>query len=177
MIHGVHVIMDFSFEIRKYRNEDRDYCRGLWKELTEWHRKIYQDPCIGGEHSEDYFDKQLAKVGPNNLWVATVDNKPVGLVGLMDEEHEAEVEIEPIIVSENYRGKGIGTRLIETVMAEARGRGVRYLDVKPVARNATTIRFLHKLGFKNLGQIEMFMDFSGRTWKPGLKIHDCEFNY
>lgn len=177
MIHGVNVTMDFSFKIRKYRNEDRDYCRSLWKELTEWHRKIYQDPGIGGEHPEDYFDKHLAKVGLNNLWVAAIDNEPVGLVGLMNEEHEAEVEIEPIIVSENYRGKGIGTRLIETVMAEARERGVRYLGVKPVARNAPTIRFLNKLGFKNLGQIEIFMDFSGRTWKPGLKIHDCEFAY
>jgi GNAT superfamily N-acetyltransferase len=167
--------MNVSFKIRKYRDEDRDCCRSLWKELTEWHRKIYQDLSIGGEHPEDYFDKHLTKVGPDNLWVATYDDKPVGLMGLIVEEHEA--EIEPLIVNESHRGKGIGTRLVETAVSEARNREMRYLDVKPVARNAETIRFLNKLGFKNLGQIEMFTDFSKHTWKPGIKIHECEFSY
>jgi len=147
----------------------------LWRELTEWHREIYQDMNIGGEHPEDYFDKHLSRVGPDNLWVAVHGNKVIGLVGLIIEGHE--VEIEPIIVTETFRGKGIGKKLVETVISEIQKRGVRHLDVRPVARNLETIRFFHKLGFKNVGHIEMFIDFSGRTWKPGLKIHGCEFDY
>jgi hypothetical protein len=46
--------------VRNYREEDREYCRSLWRELTEWHREIYQDSRIGGEHPEEYFDKYLA---------------------------------------------------------------------------------------------------------------------
>jgi ribosomal protein S18 acetylase RimI-like enzyme len=167
--------MKFAFVVRKYQNDDKECCRSLWRELTEWHRKIYQDPRIGGEHPEDYFDKHLSKVGSDNLWVAVHGNKAVGFVGLIVEGYEAEME--PIIVSKACRGKGIGTKLVETVVSEARKRGVGYLDVKPVARNVETIKFFQKIGFKNVGHVDLFIDFSNRTWKRGLKIHDCEFNY
>ena len=167
--------MASTLVLRKYQTDDRETCRALWRELTEWHREIYQDPRIGGEHPEDYFDSHLNKVGPDQLWVAVYGSKVVGLVGLIVEEGEA--EIEPLIVSKNCRGQGVGTKLVEAVVSEAQRRKVRFLDVKPVARNMKTIRFLHKLGFRNLGHIDMFMDFSDSLWKSGIKIHECEFNF
>jgi GNAT superfamily N-acetyltransferase len=167
--------MALSSVIRKYHDDDREQCRDLWRELTEWHRLIYQDPSIGGEHPEDYFDKHLANVGPDQLWVAVQESEVVGLTGLIFKEEQA--EIEPLIVSEAYRGKGIGTKLVETVVSAAQERGVRFLDVKPVARNIETIRFLYKRGFKNLGHINLFIDFSNTRWKPRPKIFDCRFNY
>lgn len=167
--------MTLPLVVRGYQPEDREECRGLWRELTEWHREIYQDPTIGGEHPEVYFDKHLTKVGPDNLWVATKNSKVVGLTGLIVEDDGA--EIEPIIVSRSYRSKGIGQKLIERVVSEARTRGVRILSVKPVARNVKTIKFLHKRGFKNLGEIELFMSFSDYPWKPGPEIHGCKFNF
>lgn len=167
--------MALSFIIRKYQGGDRGQCRALWRELTELHREIYQDPTIGGEHPEDYFDKHLAAVGPDQLWVAVHDSKVVGLVGLIFKGEEA--EIEPLMVSEAYRRKGIGTKLIETVVSEARKKGVRFLDVKPVARNIKAIEFLYKRGFKNLGHIDLFMDFSDYPWKSRLEIFGCKFNY
>jgi len=147
----------------------------LWRELTEWHREIYQNPTIGGEHPEDYFDEHLAKVGPERLWVAVHDSRVVELVGLMLEKNEA--EIEPLIVSKNYRRKGIAKRLIETVVSDARKKGVRILNVKPVARNVETIKFLYKQGFTIVGHINLFMDFSNHAWKSGLEIHGCKFNF
>jgi len=167
--------MALSFIIRKYQDDDREQCRALWRELTEWHRKIYQDPTIGGQHPEDYFDKHLAAVGPDQLWVAVHDSKAVGLVGLIFKGEEA--EIEPLIVSKAYRRKGIGTKLIETVVSEARKKGVRFLDIKPVARNISTVKFLYKRGFQNLGHIDLFMDFSNRPWKSGVEIFGCKFDY
>jgi hypothetical protein len=89
--------MSKSLLIRKYRAVDRDQCRMLWKELTEWHRQIYQDPSIGGAHPEEHFDQHLAKAGPERLWVAVQDSQIAGLVGLTVNDKEA--EIEPIIVS------------------------------------------------------------------------------
>ena len=168
-------MMTTPLDVRKYREVDRAQCRSLWRELTEWHREIYQDPTIGGEHPEDYFDKHLAKVGPDQLWVAIYNSRVVGLVGLMVEGNEA--EIEPLIVSQNYRYKGIGKRLIETVVSEARKKGVSFLSIRPVARNINTIKFLHKQGFRNVGHIDLFMDFSNRAWKSGLEIHRCKFNF
>jgi len=167
--------MVLPFVIRKYQNNDREHCRALWRELTEWHREIYQDPTIGGEHPEDYFDKHLVTVGPEQLWVAIHNSTVVGLVGLMLNGEEA--EIEPLIVSKAYRRKGIGTKMIETVVSEAHKKEVKFLNIKPVARNISTIKFLHKLGFQNLGHIDIFMDLSNRSWKTGLEIFGCEFNY
>jgi len=161
--------------IRNYREEDRKQCRSLWRELTEWHREIYQDPTIGGEHPEDYFDKHLAKVGPDKLWVAVRNSRVVGLVGLIVDGNEA--EIEPLIVSKAYRGKGIGKQLIETVVSEARKMKVQFLSIKPVARNVNTIKFLYKLGFKNLGHVELFMDFSDYNWKLKIDLFKCIFNF
>jgi len=167
--------MAITLTIRMYHEGDREQCRSLWRELTDWHREIYQDPNIGGEHPEDHFDKHLAKVGPDKLWVAVHDSRVVGLVGLIVEGNEA--EIEPLIVSKAFRGKGIGKQLIETVVSEARKMGIRILSIKPVARNMKTIKFLYKQGFKNLGHIELFICFSDYAWKPGPKIFGCKFNF
>jgi len=109
------------FVTRKYQDKDKEQCRALWRELTEWHREIYEDSNIGGEHPEHYFDKHLTEVGPDRLWVAVSDSKVVGLVGLMLTGEET--EIEPLIVSKPYRRKGIGTKLLETVVSEGRKKG------------------------------------------------------
>jgi len=167
--------MSKSLIIQNYHESDREQCRSLWRELTEWHREIYQDLTIGGEHPEDYFDKHLAKVGPDKLWVAIQASKVVGLVGLIVEGNVA--EIEPLIISKTDRGKGIGRQLIETVVSEARKMGIRILSIKPVARNIKTIKFLYKHGFQNLGHIELFMSFSDYAWKSGPEIFGCKFNF
>lgn len=167
--------MTLPFMIRKYKPGDRERCRALWRELTEWHREIYQDPSIGGPHPEDYFDKHLAEVGPDQMWVAVYDSQVVGLVGLIVEGEKA--EIEPLIVSKMYRQKGIGKQLIKTIVSEACNRKVRFLNIKPVARNVQAINFLYQQGFKNLGHVELFLDFSDYTWEPGPQLFRCKFNF
>lgn len=164
-----------SITIRNYQDDDIEQCRSLWRELTEWHREIYQDPNIGGDHPEDYFDNHLAKVGSGKLWVAVHNSRVVGLVGLIIEGNEA--EIEPLIISKTCRGKGIGTQLIVTVVSESRKMRIRVLSVKPVMRNVKTVEFLYKHGFKNLGHVELFMDFSDYDWKLGPEIFGCKFNF
>jgi len=99
----------------------------------------------------------------------------VGIVELVFKREEA--EIEPLIVCKGYRRKGIGTKLIETAVSEARKKGVKFLHIKPVARNVNAIKFLYKQGFQNLGHIDLFMDFSNHSWKSGLEIFGGKFDY
>jgi ribosomal protein S18 acetylase RimI-like enzyme len=167
--------MNPPFSIRKYQPSDLEQCRSLWRELTERHREIYEDPTIGGEHPENHFDKHLAEVEPNNLWVATSNSKIVGLVGLITKEKAA--EIEPLIVSKTHRHKGIGKQLLNHVIAEAKKLNIQFLTVKPVARNIHAIKFFYKQGFKTLGEIELCLDFCNYKWKPGLKLFECKFHY
>jgi N-acetylglutamate synthase-like GNAT family acetyltransferase len=161
--------------IRKYEAQDLQECRALWRELTEWHREIYQDPSIGGEAPELKFDEHLALVGPNQIWVAVEQSSIVGLIGMNCSGHEAEVE--PIVVTKSYRDRGVGKQLLKAVIDEARRKNIRLLTVKPVARNVSTVKFLHGQGFRNVGFIELFMDLSNRSWKPSLEIFECNFNY
>ncbi len=143
--------------------------------MTEWHREIYKDPTIGGEKPENYFDEHLAKVGSDRLWVAIQGDALVGLIGLVIAAEEA--EIEPLIVSKDYRKKGVGEKLVKTVVSEARNLGIRLLSVKPVARNIQAIKFFHRHGFRNLGEVELFLDLTGRKWEFGPELFGCKFSF
>lgn len=167
--------MKDSLTIRTYQDKDREDCRSLWRELADWHREIYGDPTIGGEHPEDYFDKHLAKVGSSNIWVAQKDQRVVGFVGLIIEGTEGEVE--PMIVERSSRHRGVGVQLVQTVVSEARKRGISFLNVKPVARNEEAIKFFYRQGFAILGHIDMFIDLYGRSWRSGIEIHGCRFEF
>ena len=164
--------------IRQYDLSDLEVCRALWVELTQRHREIYNDPTIGGDSPGLYFDKHLAQIGSKRLWVAERRGKVVGFVGLMVDGQEAEVE--PIVVGSTHRGEGIGRALLNRSVEEAKRLEVRYLSVKPVARNLEAISFYYDFGFRTLGEIEMFMDLgtpAPGTWKPGPKLFGHRFQY
>ena len=71
--------------VRQYDPSDLEPCRELWVELTQHHRHIYEDPSIGGGSPGSHFDKHLARVGPDQLWLAERYDRVVGLVGLIVE--------------------------------------------------------------------------------------------
>jgi GNAT superfamily N-acetyltransferase len=166
--------MTQSVTIRNYNHSDKEICRSLWEELTEWHRQIYKDPTIGGKNPGEHFDRYLSKVGPSKIWVATIGSEVVGMVGLDLSDYGP--QIEPLIVAKTHRNKGVGTKLVEKTIAEARRNG-NSLSVAPVARNIDAIGFFNKMGFKNLGQIEMFMDFRNRKWESRIEFHGCNFDF
>ena len=164
--------------IRRFESSDVDQCRALWAELTQHHRDIYDDPSIGGDNPGLYFDNHLARVGPERIWVAERNGELAGLAGLIVHDHDAEVE--PIIVESSHRGEGIGQKLLDRVMREAKKAGVRHLSVKPVARNTDAISFFYKAGFSTLGQLELFMDLQERvprTWTRGPELFGLPFEY
>jgi len=160
--------------VRGYGDADRDACRTLWVELTQWHRDIYEAPEIGGDDPAASFDSHLAHVGAENIWVAEEDDRVVGFVGMIPGETDA--ELEPIVVRTAYRGRGIGQALAETVVSSAKERGLRQVLVRPVARNADAIAFFHSRGFNALGQIELILDLASPDhWQSGERIAGRDF--
>ena len=167
-----------DIKIRSYQPSDLNAGRNLWKELTEHHQKIYNDPTIGGDNPGLYFDKLLAQVGPERLWVAEDKGDVIGLTGLILNGPEAEVE--PLIVTPNYRGKGIGRALLNHAIEQAKKLEVHYLSVRPVARNVEAISFFYESGFGLLGHIEMFMDLKPSkpdAWKSELILFGHKFKF
>jgi GNAT superfamily N-acetyltransferase len=114
--------------------------------------------------------------GEENLWVAEMEGITVGLAGLIFKDDEAEVE--PLVVAESHRRQGIGAQLLKHVTEIARKAGVRYLNVRPVARNWQAIKFYHAAGFRTLGFIELFQDLRGEFQnEPGLEILGISFDW
>ena len=107
--------------IRRYRPSDLEACRDLWRELTQRHRDIYGDPSIGGIDPGRAFDEHLANPRLAGVWVAEDDGQVVGFCALLTKAEEAEAE--PIVVRSSYRSQGVGRRLLECVIDEAKRRG------------------------------------------------------
>jgi GNAT superfamily N-acetyltransferase len=158
--------------VRPYEPADLDSCRRLWEELTEWHRRLYERPEIGGSG----FDAHRERAGSDNLWVAELEGEVVGLAGLLVDGDRG--EIEPVVVAAQRRGQGIGRRLVEEVVGEACRRGFRQLKVRPVARNEAALSFFQRAGFDALAHVELVRDLVPREhgdWREGERLAGVPF--
>lgn len=164
--------------IREYEPSDYAAGRSLWAELTEHHRRIYGDPTIGGDDPGAAFDEYLAAPERVGSWVADQGGRVVGLTGLLDRGRSGEVE--PVVVTQSLRSRGLGRLLIDQVVVEATTRGYEYLAIRPVARNVSAIRGFYGAGFRTLGgHVELTMDLAARRhgWLEGASLHGLEFRY
>jgi GNAT superfamily N-acetyltransferase len=164
--------------IRDYAVSDYLACRLLWVELTEHHRRIYEDQAIGGDDPGVGFDDYLATPQRVSSWVAESAGAVVGLTGLFD--HGSSGEVEPVVVTESVRGRGVGRLLIGRVVTDAIHRGYEYLAIRPVARNVTAIQRFYDAGFRTLGgHVDLTMDLANRRhrWLEGAVLHDLDFRY
>jgi GNAT superfamily N-acetyltransferase len=164
--------------VRGYADGDYSAGRMLWVELVEHHRRLYQEPSIGGDDPGAGFDDYLASAQRVSSWVADVDGTVGGLTGLLD--HGASGEVEPVVVTESLRGRGVGRLLIERVASEAIAHGYEYLAIRPVARNVGAIQRFYDAGFHTLGgHVDLTMDLTerGHSWLPGAHLHGRDFQY
>jgi ribosomal protein S18 acetylase RimI-like enzyme len=146
--------------------------------MTQRHRDIYDDPSIGGDNPGLEFDQHLDKVGPKQIWVAALGDQIVGFVSLIHDDQQAEVE--PIVISSEHRSQGIGQKLLNHAIKQAKQAGVICLSVKPVARNKEAISFFYNAGFKTMGHIQLFMWLDSSVpgqWKPGPEIFGKPFDF
>lgn len=165
--------------VRDYQESDLSVCRSLWGELTQHHRDIYEDPSIGGDDPGGGFETYLADPRRQRTWVAEADGQVVGFAGLLVHSKEGG-EVEPVVVSQPYRDREIGSLLVARVVEEARGRGVRFLSIRPAARNERAISLYVRLGFDVLESVDLLKELSPSTqakWKPGMKIHGHDLRY
>jgi GNAT superfamily N-acetyltransferase len=106
------------------------------------------------------------------------EGRVAGLTGLLDRGTSGEVE--PVVVTDGLRGRGIGRRLIDRAVAEAVARGYQYLAIRPVARNVSAIQRFHDAGFQTLGgHVDLTMDLAERRhgWLEGARLHGLDFRY
>jgi GNAT superfamily N-acetyltransferase len=166
-----------TVSIRAYRPTDHNVCRGLWAELTEMQRDLYDDPEIGGPDPEAGFEDYLTRLDLSGMWVAEdSEDGVVGLVGLILNGRAGEVY--PVVVTQRHRGNGVGTALLGHVAEQARKRSMRQLMVVPDSRNITAIKALHGAGYDTLASVRLTLDLTGASPESGeIDLHDLRFRY
>ena len=139
--------------IREYQPGDLERCRALWRSLVQRHRDLYGDPTLGGEDPGLELDAYLEREQLHRAWVAERGGEVLGFCGLLVSGEES--ELEPIVVEPGHRSRGMGALLAHAAIEESRRLGVKYVNVRPVARNREAIRFFHREGFRLLGRFEL----------------------
>lgn len=102
--------------IRPYRQSDYKPCRALWGEFILSRMSTSQDSSFNYvDFGRNFY---LFLIDPNirQIWVAEYNNTVVALAGLMS--FQKNNSITPVIISSVYRGTGIGTSIINHVIAK-----------------------------------------------------------
>lgn len=130
--------------IREFRLPD-DYpqTRELWSAMEKGVK-------LGSSDTPEELAKKLAR-DPDLFLVAEVDGRIVGtVIGGYDGRRGL---IYHLAVSAPYRGRGIGSRLMDEVEARLRDRGCIRCYLMVVADNEDAIRYYEKRGWENMEHI------------------------
>lgn len=101
------------------------------------------------EYSPDYLRKIINN--PDYFAIAAFDGKRIiGILILITYlliEGEKKGWIEGLVVSENYRGQGIGKKLLEKVIEEAKKKGLKSLNLTSREERIVANKLYQKMGF------------------------------
>ena len=148
--------------VRDFEPTDEPACRALYEELVEVHRALYPDGNVSGEFQPE-----------ERMLVAEEDGRVVGYVGLR--RHPKSVELEPVVVAQDHRGRGAGRALVERGVEEARAAGVKRVYVSPVGRNRDAIAFFHSVGLDTIGYVHLQLDLEPRERRPAERLAGRDF--
>jgi ribosomal protein S18 acetylase RimI-like enzyme len=136
---------DPDVQIRSFRPEDLSACR-----------KLYVDGLLGGKLAEndsglDIDDIERAYMRPpgNHFWVAEADGGD--LVGMIGVQHydEAVGEIRRLRVRQDYRRRGIGTRLVEAALKWCQTHNYLKVTLDTFMDREPAIKLFEKFHFKH----------------------------
>jgi ribosomal protein S18 acetylase RimI-like enzyme len=92
--------------------------------------------------------------GEARTWLAGRGNLPLGSVTVVRFEEQApdEARLVAMWVAGHARGCGVGQALVETVLADARERGLRMVTLDVADENAAARRLYERMGFRPTGR-------------------------
>jgi RimJ/RimL family protein N-acetyltransferase len=140
--------------LRSPRWEDLDDLTKLINSLVEEGAPITMDRIITREEKAEWLAGRLANMekGRTIMVVAEVNGKVVGnsemnrLGG-----HQSHVGLLGIIVAREYRNRGMGTKMLETLIKESRKAGLKLLILDVLSSNTRARHVYEKVGFREAG--------------------------
>ena len=141
--------------VRRVAPDDVPACQELVRGLPEF-------------FTPDVPDEVATALARHPGWVVTdVSGEVVGFA-VVDRRSPAAAEVPWAAVAAGQRGRGLGTRLVEAVLAELTDDGVRVVEVKTLDRAAGYEPYEATLGFweaRGFVQIDTIDPLPG--WQPG----------
>ena len=141
-------------EIRKARKEDMKAVQDLRYKLSKYEKDIGLNIAVPewcytevGEKDYNYFlNKQF-------IYVAEEDEKIIGFITgeILSKKEWYTVQlgtINNLYVLEDYRHKGIGKQLMQTMMNSFIEKGIETFELYAFSNNVDALKFYEKLGFK-----------------------------
>jgi RimJ/RimL family protein N-acetyltransferase len=108
------------------------------------------------EEELDWLSRQLVQIekGEGVMCLAEVDGRVAGNTEITRRRGiEAHVGVLGISVHRDFRDRGLGTALLETVLDEARSLGLRIVWLTVFATNDRARHVYEKVGFREVGRI------------------------
>ncbi len=110
---------------------------------------------------------------PDTLYLAVRDcGRVAAYCGMLQSFDEA--DITNVAVAPEYRGRGVGLRMLRELMTRGAGRGVRRYTLEVRRSNAAAIRLYEKLGFVSVG---IRRNFYAKPQEDALIMWTAEDSY
>jgi GNAT superfamily N-acetyltransferase len=135
--------------------EQLEEVRRLMRSFISWHRQQHREDIhlIEQYFDSTAFEEELASlpgkyVPPTGqLLLATLDEAPAGCVALRA-INESACEMKRMFVYPQFHGKGIGRKLAEVLIAEARNFGYTHMLLDTSIRQNKALILYQQLGFQ-----------------------------
>lgn len=140
--------------IRKATNKDITAISELYREQFREMAKLIPDFIKEGEQSNEFLEKTVLDEN-SDILVYDNEGEIVGFI-LLQEKTRPDFDfmlpgkfcyIMDIIVTENHRGKGFGTALMNAAKAWANEHNCSFVNLDVLVNNHSAIKLYKKLGF------------------------------
>lgn len=141
--------------LRTPRWEDLDDLVEHINSLVDEGAEILRDVKVTRDQEAEWLEERLADLEEEKrlFLVAEVDGKIVGTSTVVKRRgFSSHVGDLGIAIGKDYRNKGIGTVMLETMISEARNTGIKTLFLRVFATNKVAHRLYEKMGFKETGR-------------------------
>jgi len=142
-------------EIRPATARDLPEIVEAWGELAGHHAKLDRAFAPSGQWQEEYRHFIRGLLGRDDALavVAVQDGRVIGygvgrislLPGFFERRRRG--YIHDLVTKEAYRNRGIGRRLVESLLAWMRGEDVTTVELTVAVRNTQAVAFWERLGF------------------------------
>jgi ribosomal protein S18 acetylase RimI-like enzyme len=109
----------------------------------------------------------------SSFYVAIIDAQIVGVLALLPID-ETLIEIKNIAVAETHQGKGIGKKLLEYALSEAREKGFQDIQIGTANSSIGQLALYQKMGFEMDSILKSFFiyNYPEPMYENGIWVRD-----